>query len=128
MITKIILLVTATLIDLMMIGFGLLFFRRSPESINAFFGYRTVRSMASPDAWAFAHRHFGKLSLILGAIWTPLSLGAISLLSFGGVEQYEPICAMLVLAQLIPFLVAIISTERALKRRFHSDGTPRISE
>ena len=48
------------LLPLIMVVFGKLF-QHCPEEINSVFGYRTRRSMASQEAWNFAHHACGKL-------------------------------------------------------------------
>ena len=53
----------ALLLPLSMMAFGKLFLVRPPKEINCVFGYRTRRSMSSPEAWAFAHGFCGRLWL-----------------------------------------------------------------
>lgn len=55
------------LIPLAMVGFGAVFLRWPPKEINGAYGYRTARSMASQEAWDFAHAYFGRLWKWTGA-------------------------------------------------------------
>ena len=57
-------LIMVLLIPLMMIGFGRLFLKKAPGTINAAFGYRTSMSMKNKDTWEFAHRYCGRLSVL----------------------------------------------------------------
>lgn len=106
------------LIPLMMVGFGALFLKHPPQEINGIYGYRTSRSMASQEAWNYAHAYFGKLWLILGLVMlilcTPAMLpclgkddNAVGL--WGGI-----LCGI----ECVILILPIIPTERALKRRF----------
>jgi len=54
------------LIPLIVVAVGLLFTFRPPHRINAFYGYRTVRSTASQEAWDEAHRFYGHITLRVG--------------------------------------------------------------
>ena len=49
-------LVMALLVPSAMIGFGWLFMRRTPKTIQSLFGYRTAMSMKNKDTWEFAHQ------------------------------------------------------------------------
>lgn len=56
------------LIPLVMVIFGAIFTRRPPKNINGFYGYRTRRSMESPEAWRYAHQVFGQTWMRWGTI------------------------------------------------------------
>ncbi len=58
--------VTDLLIPASMVLFAVVFLKRPPKKINAFYGYRTKRSMASKEAWDFAHKLCGKAWLWIG--------------------------------------------------------------
>ena len=71
-----ILFLTIMLIPLTMIGFGFYFFKRGPQTINGFFGYRTSRSMKNQDTWRFAHKHCGRIWMIWGTVLLAASTAA----------------------------------------------------
>ena len=54
------------IVPLTMVGFGAVFLRRPPRKINGAYGYRTARSMASQEAWDFAHGEGRKYGRSLG--------------------------------------------------------------
>ncbi len=106
-------------LPLAMAAFGFVFLRWPPAEINGFYGYRTARSMASKEAWDFAHRYFGKLWLAAGLCMLPLS--AVAMLPCLGrdadvVGLWGGIWCM---AECVIMILTIIPTERALKKRFH---------
>ena len=110
---------------LIMVGFGVLFMKNPPKSINSLYGYRTKRSMRSQDAWNFAHRYFGKLWLVCGLVSIPLSLLPI-LFVVGKSELVINKAGLIVIGlQVLLLLATIISTERALKDNFDEFGRPR---
>ncbi|MGE5580305.1 MAG: SdpI family protein [Bacillota bacterium] len=48
--------------------------RNPPKRVNWFYGYRTPRSMRSPEAWEYANRRCGeiwsRMGLVVGAVST----------------------------------------------------------
>ncbi len=106
------------LIPLTMIGFGILFLRRPPGEINGIFGYRTARSMASKEAWAFAHAYMGRLWLLTGLGMLILS-GPAMLPCIGKGEDAVGLWGGIqCMVECIVMMLPIIPTERALKKRF----------
>ena len=109
------------LIPLTMVGFGLYFRNNPPPNINAFFGYRTKRSMKNQDTWRYAHEHYGRVWFWTGLIILFLSLASMIVLyclsdrstatvgTYGGI-----ICG----AQLLILIASIFPTELALKKKF----------
>jgi len=47
---------------------GVLFKTHPPQKINMIYGYRTTRSMASQEAWDYAHQLCGKEWIVIGLI------------------------------------------------------------
>ena len=109
------------LIPLTMVGFGLYFRKNPPPNINAFFGFRTKRSMKNQDTWRYAHEHCGRVWFWTGLIILFLSLASMIVLyclsdrstatvgAYGGI-----ICG----AQLLILIASIFPTELALKKKF----------
>ena len=112
-------------IPLTMLGFGLRFQKRPPKSVNALYGYRTARSMQNADTWAFAHRHIGRTWTILGAVLLPLSVVPMFFVLGKEADAVGLCAAAIVFLQLIPLLLSIIPTERALKKTFDRNGMRR---
>ena len=58
----------ASIIPLLMFGFGAYFRKNAPKEINPYFGYRTKRSMRNQETWQYAHKHCGRLWFVIGLI------------------------------------------------------------
>lgn len=97
------------IIPIMMIVFGLLWINNPPKKINKIFGYRSKRSMASTEAWLYAHRYFGRWWLYTGIF--ELSLVLIFILF-----QNEILFIWLNYIEIFLMLLPIIPTEISLKR------------
>lgn len=54
------------LLPFIVTAMGLVFRFRPPQKMNMVYGYRTVRSMASKEAWDAAHEIGGRAWLIVG--------------------------------------------------------------
>jgi len=105
-----------------MLIFGLVFSKKAPQRINAFYGYRTEASMKNSDTWKFSHQYFGniwtKLSIlmfIITFIWMMFLFNEtntnISLYGF-----------LLTFIQLVLMITPIFMTEKALRNNFDADG------
>ena len=106
------------LIPLCMIIVGGIFWKKPPQNRNAVYGYRTKRSMASQEAWDFAHRYAGRLWLLLGVVTLVVTI--LAMLNSRGQEKeaLHFFGITVVLAQLLPFIGTIPATEQALRREF----------
>lgn len=105
-----------------MIGFGRMFLKGAPKNVNSVFGYRTVMSMKNKEAWEFAHRYFGKLWYVWGLVLLPPSIIPMFFAAGRDKDTVGYLGVGIVIAQMIPFLGAILPTERALRRNFDKDG------
>ena len=113
------------LLPFTMIGFGKYFLKTAPKNINTVFGYRTSMSMKNKDTWIFAHKYCGKIWFISGLIMLPLSV-IVMMFVFGGLENVVgTVGAVLCGIQLIPILISIILTEKALNKTFDKNGIRR---
>ena len=112
-------LITCELLPILVFVIGICFSKRAPKSINYIFGYRTARSMKSPEAWEFAHKYIGKIWSVLGAIMVPLS--AIILFVFIGrdEETVGNVGLVILLLQTVSLIIPIFPTEMALKNKFN---------
>lgn len=115
-------LLTDLLIPLTMIGFGKLFLKRPPGTINDMFGYRTKMSMKNKDTWDFAHKYCGKIWYICGWIMLPLSVLALFLVLGRDTDTVGNVGGIVCGVQMMPLIGAILPTEIALKNTFDKDG------
>ncbi|HMM31401.1 MAG TPA: SdpI family protein [Clostridia bacterium] len=115
------LIVTVLLLPVIMICIGLLWRKHPPKRINPFYGYRTLRSMASDKSWRFAHMHFAKTWLVEGSVFFPVTATLMLLFQ----SHYEIASMVLIGVQLFAVCLSIVPTERALKYAFDEQGNPR---
>lgn len=114
-----------------MVFFGWLWKKHPPRNINGAYGYRTERSMKSPEAWAFAHAYAGKIwrlwgGITLAATALAFPLGSLALCGWelAGLAAPEHVDAVswylvvLEAVQLVVLVFSIYPVERALKRNF----------
>lgn len=114
-----------------MLFFGQLWKKHPPQNINSGYGYRTARSMKSPEAWDFAQACCGRVWRLWGGIALGVTAAAFVAGSFaigGGrfpdmaAEENVDAVGYLLLAltavQLVVLVGSIIPVERALKRNF----------
>ena len=114
--------VVLLLIPAMMAGIGVLFQRRPPKKINGWYGYRTSRSMASQEAWDFAHRACGRLWLRWGIAMAVISLLLMLPVLGAGEERLAWWSGSLTLLQCVVMMLSIFPVERELKRNFDRNG------
>lgn len=113
------------LIPLLMIIYGYVYSQRAPKKINYFSGYRTRRSMQNKETWDFAHRYFGRLSLVFGLVLMPLTIIAALTFRNTDVETVGIMGTLLMTGQIVFLIILIIPTEIALKKKFDKDGNRR---
>lgn len=108
-----------------MIVFGLLFRKSAPEKINWVYGYRTSMSMKNQETWKFAHNHFAKNWYKLGWITLIFSVVVMLLVMGKSMDIVGWAGGILCCVQMIPLLVPIFFTERALRQEFDANGNRR---
>lgn len=108
-------------IPLIMIIFGGVFGKNAPKEINSVYGYRTAMSMKNRDTWEFAHKFYGRVSLICGTVLLVASVVLLVLFLRRGAGFGK---AALITAgvQFVVLLLSTFSTEIALKIKFGKDG------
>ncbi len=92
--------------------------RRYPPGAepNATYGYRTKRSMASPEAWAYANRR----SIDLYAVYSwPLMAAAVPFTLYADLDTAQ---LVLYSAMTVACVWPLVVIERALKRGDHLDN------
>lgn len=113
----------ALVLPVIMLLFGKRFMHKPPKEINDVYGYRTPMSTKNKDTWEFAHRHNGKLWYVCG--WWMLVASFVVMLTICGAENDVVGVASGILCglQVLVMLGTIVSTECALRKHFHKDGT-----
>ena len=115
-------LLTMLLLPTTMIFFGILWRRSGPEKINGLYGYRTKKSMASREAWNFAHVYSAKLFLSAGIIQFILTL-IVCVYYWSATDNF---IGYLMLAattvQTLSFIAIIPIVESGLKKNFDKNG------
>jgi len=110
------------LIPLMLLFFGISFSKKGPEAINPLFGYRSDMSMKNRDTWDFAHSFCGRIWKRSAAVLLPLTVILMLLLYGRDAEFIGYVSIALMAVQLLPLILAVILTERALKKAFDENG------
>ncbi|MFZ5353137.1 MAG: SdpI family protein [Bacillota bacterium] len=119
--------ITLMLIPATLVGFGLLWRKHPPKTINFAYGYRTSWSMKSQETWNFAHKYAGKIWLYTGI---PLGiLSAVVLIIYRNLdlEKLGQFVIILNIIQLVGLFSPIIPTEIALRKRFDKNGNRKES-
>ena len=110
------------IIPFTMLFFGKRFVNTAPGTINRFFGYRTQRSMRNQDTWEFAHHCLGRYWFQVGK-WTLLVTVLVMAVTFDmDIDTVSFVGTCVICAQLVPMLIALPVTERALKQNFDAFG------
>ena len=112
------------LIPALMIGIGILFQKQPPKRINGIYGYRTKRSMQTQETWVFAHRYFGKQWVKIGLVLLPLSVLPLIFVYGKDIDLIGTVGSIVMGVQILPVIVPIFFTERALKENFDEYGNP----
>jgi uncharacterized membrane protein len=97
---------------------GYVMHKYPPKKINPIYGYRTRRSMQSPDAWSYAQRVSARRMMLSGLAGLLMSFFAWLL------EFDEGANGILMIATLFITLFYVIYTvERNLKKKFAENRT-----
>ena len=115
-------LLTSLLIPVIMLVFGWIFHRQAPKKINVWYGYRSARSMKNEDTWVFAHQHIGRTWMLVGAVLLVISV--IPMIAVYGKDDdtVSVVSLVLLFVQMLPMIMSLIPTERALKKTFDENG------
>ena len=113
------------IIPLTMIIVGRIMWKRCPQTMNSFVGYRTARSTRNMDTWRFAHEFVGRLWWRWG--WILLVPSAAVHIPFYGSDENTIglVCGVLCGLQCAAMIASIAVVERALKRTFTESGARR---
>jgi len=101
------------------IVFGIFSLMVIPRKPNWIMGYRTSIALKNQDTWVFAHKHFGKQLITFGLVYIILSIVRTVLMIN---EASSLIIGVIIAAQVIAVLLALIPTEIALRKTFDKNG------
>lgn len=114
--------IVSLFVPLIMLIFGIVFLKKSPNKINPVYGYRSRRSMKSIEAWKFAHFLCAKIWLYAGIVMLLLTILAMLLVLNKSEETIGTVAQIVIYVQLAVLLLSIIPVEAALKRNFDENG------
>ncbi|MBQ7115461.1 MAG: SdpI family protein [Clostridia bacterium] len=117
--------ITLVFIPVIMVVVGKLYRDKASGEINHFIGYRTKRSMKNNETWKFAHKYFSKMWYKLGWVMIPLSILPMLLVIGKDEDTIGILGAIICSLQIVPILISIVLTEKALKDNFDEDGNRR---
>ncbi|MBS7528849.1 SdpI family protein [Fusibacter paucivorans] len=115
------------MVPITMLVFGKIFMKRPPKKINAFYGYRSSRSMKNQETWIYAHNYCGLLWTKLGWIVLIGTISPMIIIIGKSNEIIGKVGGLIVIIQLFILTGSIFPVEKALKRNFDKDGR-RIDE
>lgn len=114
--------ITLLLIPIITIVVGKFYGNKAPGEINHFIGYRTTRSMKNDETWKFAHNKFSKIWYKWGLIMLPISILPMLFVIGKDEDTIGNLGAIICSLQIVPILVSIALTEKALKDNFDEEG------
>ena len=110
------------LMPVMLIVIGIIYMKNAPSEINSLSGYRTRRSMKNKETWEFAHKIYGKASLIIGAISAPLFFIPMLFFINKGNNAISVAALVIISIEMIPLFISFIPVEASLKKNFDENG------
>lgn len=113
------------LIPVLMILCGFLMYRHTPKEINGWIGYRTTMSRKNMQTWKFAHDYCGRLWVKIGVVMLTLSIPVHFPFLHGSEDAIGILGGILVTIQCVTLIASIFPVEKALKKKFDSDGNLR---
>ena len=118
-------LVCNLLIPVIMLVAGKLMEKNTPKKINWVIGYRTARAMKNQDTWQFAHAVAGSFWWKWG--WVSFGAAIVAMLLLLGQPEtvVETAGTIIMLLLMIPLLLVIPHTEKALRNHFDEAGNRR---
>ena len=112
--------IVAVLIPAAILAVGIWWRIAPPEFRAKGLAYSTALSSASPEAWAFAHRHCARLWVRVGAILLVITVALLFLFP----DNIGDYVLWLIGGQMVLFCLSAFLVDLLLKSSFHEDGTP----
>ncbi|MBE5781329.1 MAG: SdpI family protein [Clostridiales bacterium] len=113
------------LIPLCLSLFGLKWKNNPPKVMGSAIGYRSRRSLYSPQSWEYAHRFMGRIWSVEGPLVTIVSLALYLYLNSAMPDKIMNIMTIIMLIQPALFFIPIIFVEQALEQKFPGSGKKR---
>lgn len=93
---------------------SILFYFFHPKTVNAFFGYKTNKTIKNDTIWLYANSFFSKQLLIYAAI---SFVFALFMAFLNPIISWQPMAIML-----LAIAVSVIKTEQSLFDNFNEEG------
>ena len=113
---------TVLFIPLLMLFVAIIFLKKTPNSINPVYGYRSRRSMKNLETWKFAHYLCAKIWLFASLILLPLTILSMLLVLNKSQDTVGLVGQIILYLQIAIMILSIIPVEIALKRTFDENG------
>ena len=82
-------------------------------------------SMKNKDTWIFAHNYCGRIWYVVGWIMIPISVAVMLGVIGRSEDTVGTVGGILCYIQLIPLIISIFATEKALRKKFDKNGNPK---
>lgn len=113
------------LIPLVIFLGGRMMWKHPPDEANGIIGYRTRRSMKSPDTWKFANEFCGKLWCKLSPVLLLISILFFLPLYGHPKDEVGNRGILLLIIHLLLLILSVLLTEKTLKKNFTENGDRR---
>lgn len=114
-----------SVIPLMILLIGVLFYYKAPKKINYIYGYRTSMSMKNQETWRYAHQVCGKMWIGIGLFMSIVTALTLMIFLNSGSNKPSDSIAFLVIVQVGLLMGSILPVEISLRKRFDKDGNER---
>lgn len=118
--------ITGMATPLLTIVLGGVFVKNPPKTINGIYGYRTSLSRKNQQTWDFAQRYCGRLWKKIGWGMCFFTLVVAFAVRQTGENVMGCVLGLLVLLQCAVLIASTAVVERALKKKFDSNGNARV--
>ena len=113
------------LIPLCLSLFGLKWKNNPPKVMGSAIGYRSRRSLYSPQSWEYAHRFMGGIWSVEGPLVSIISIAVYLYFHSSMPNSIEHVMTFAMFAQIALFALPVFFAEQALERRFPGSGKKR---
>lgn len=92
------------------------------KTIHNASGYRTTQSMKNQDTWDFAQKYCARMSLYMFFPSLTLAIAIMPTLISKSIDMIGWIGFGITMIQMLSFIVIMVFTENALKKKFDENG------
>jgi len=111
------------ILPVIFVVFGILSLAVIPRKPNWLMGYRTSLACKNQDTWVFAHKHFGRQMIVFSLVYIILSVERVMLTNN---DASSALVGVIIAAQVVAVLLALVPTEIALRKTFHKNGERKL--